>query len=88
MQMPSSAATSRLGRPCSVTIRTAPLEAHRNAAALGVFVLWLTFFITPFHYTDCFSVRQIGYGGNGHCEFVKCKEKEGMQNVLDKQDKG
>ncbi|WP_243134268.1 IS200/IS605 family transposase, partial [Ruthenibacterium lactatiformans] len=25
--------------------------------------LWLTFFITPFHYTDCFSVRQIGYGG-------------------------
>jgi len=24
MQMPSSAATSRLGRPCSVTIRTAP----------------------------------------------------------------
>jgi len=24
----------------------------------------LTFFITPFHYTDCFSVRQIGYGGN------------------------
>jgi hypothetical protein len=22
----------------------------------------LTFFITPFHYTDCFSVRQIGYG--------------------------
>jgi hypothetical protein len=23
----------------------------------------LTFFITPFHYTDCFSVRQIGYGG-------------------------
>ena len=21
------------------------------------------FFITPFHYTDCFSVRQIGYGG-------------------------
>ncbi|MBN3031652.1 hypothetical protein, partial [Ruthenibacterium lactatiformans] len=32
-------------------------------AALGVFVLWLTFFITPFHYTDCFSVRQIGYGG-------------------------
>ena len=25
----------------------------------------MTFFITPFHYTDCFSVRQIGYGGNG-----------------------
>jgi hypothetical protein len=25
----------------------------------------LTFFITPFHYTDCFSVRQIGYGGTG-----------------------
>lgn len=25
---------------------------------------------------------------DGHCEFVKCKEKEGMQNVLDKQDKG
>lgn len=24
----------------------------------------MTFFITPFHYTDCFSVRQIGYGGN------------------------
>jgi len=24
----------------------------------------LTFFITPFHYTDCFSVRQIGYGGS------------------------
>ena len=23
----------------------------------------MTFFITPFHYTDCFSVRQIGYGG-------------------------
>ena len=22
----------------------------------------MTFFITPFHYTDCFSVRQIGYG--------------------------
>ena len=27
-------------------------------------MLRLTFFITPFHYTDCFSVRQIGYGGN------------------------
>ena len=25
----------------------------------------MTFFITPFHYTDCFSVRQIGYGGRG-----------------------
>lgn len=25
----------------------------------------MTFFITPFHYTDCFSVRQIGYGGTG-----------------------
>ena len=25
----------------------------------------MTFFITPFHYTDCFSVRQIGYGGSG-----------------------
>lgn len=25
---------------------------------------------------------------DGHCELVKCKEKEGMQNVLDKQDKG
>ena len=25
----------------------------------------MTFFITPFHYTDCFSVRQIGYGGKG-----------------------
>ncbi|WP_370864008.1 hypothetical protein [Ruthenibacterium lactatiformans] len=24
----------------------------------------MTFFITPFHYTDCFSVRQIGYGGS------------------------
>jgi len=28
----------------------------------------LTFFITPFHYTDCFSVRQIGYGGKS---FIK-----------------
>ena len=29
----------------------------------------MTFFITPFHYTDCFSVRQIGYGGNQwHCD--------------------
>ncbi|MDU5534272.1 MAG: hypothetical protein E6066_18955, partial [Oscillospiraceae bacterium] len=35
-------------------------------AALGAFVLWLTFFITPFHYTDCFSVRQIGYGGTSN----------------------
>ena len=26
----------------------------------------MTFFITPFHYTDCFSVRQIGYGGSAH----------------------
>lgn len=25
---------------------------------------------------------------DGHCEFVKCWKKEGMQNVLDKQDKG
>ena len=25
---------------------------------------------------------------DGHCEFVKCWNKEGMQNVLDKQDKG
>ena len=24
----------------------------------------MTFFITPFHYTDCFSVRQIGYGAD------------------------
>jgi hypothetical protein len=30
----------------------------------------LTFFITPFHYTDCFSVRQIGYGGNTVQEVV------------------
>ena len=37
------------------------------SAALGAFVLWLTFFITPFHYTDCFSVRQIGYGGTIFC---------------------
>lgn len=28
----------------------------------------MTFFITPFHYTDCFSVRQIGYGGTGEIE--------------------
>ena len=28
----------------------------------------MTFFITPFHYTDCFSVRQIGYGGTVSCE--------------------
>ena len=26
----------------------------------------MTFFITPFHYTDCFSVRQIGYGGRSY----------------------
>lgn len=32
----------------------------------------MTFFITPFHYTDCFSVRQIGYGG-----------KEAYEKVLD-----
>lgn len=25
---------------------------------------------------------------DGHCEFVKCWKREGMQNVLDKQDKG
>lgn len=25
---------------------------------------------------------------DGHYEFVKCWKKEGMQNVLDKQDKG
>lgn len=30
----------------------------------------MTFFITPFHYTDCFSVRQIGYGG-----ITKVREK-------------
>ncbi|MBN3018520.1 hypothetical protein JXX18_22505, partial [Ruthenibacterium lactatiformans] len=41
-------------------------------AALGAFVLWLTFFITPFHYTDCFSVRQIGYGGTPYyLTFIK-----------------
>lgn len=30
----------------------------------------MTFFITPFHYTDCFSVRQIGYGGSSYYETI------------------
>ena len=30
----------------------------------------MTFFITPFHYTDCFSVRQIGYGGTNDPEEI------------------
>ena len=30
----------------------------------------MTFFITPFHYTDCFSVRQIGYGGTGNYFYI------------------
>ena len=36
----------------------------------------MTFFITPFHYTDCFSVRQIGYGGTLHRNdpLVRCGE--------------
>lgn len=33
----------------------------------------MTFFITPFHYTDCFSVRQIGYGGS-ECRFILWKD--------------
>ena len=28
----------------------------------------MTFFITLFHYTDCFSVRQIGYGGKANID--------------------
>ena len=30
----------------------------------------MTFFITPFHYTDCFSVRQIGYGAVGYTALI------------------
>ena len=37
-------------------------EAGRLAESCLLYTS-LTFFITPFHYTDCFSVRQIGYGG-------------------------
>lgn len=47
----------------------AQAEKEGRLVVLGAFVLWLTFFITPFHYTDCFSVRQIGYGGTA---FAKC----------------
>ncbi|MBN3014150.1 hypothetical protein, partial [Ruthenibacterium lactatiformans] len=66
----------------------------------------------PFHYTDCFSVRQIGYGGTSplidicgtpynteqavermhvvsrEAAEAALKEREAIQNVLDKQDKG
>ena len=34
----------------------------------------MTFFITPFHYTDCFSVRQIGYGGKGYLNHTQSEE--------------
>jgi hypothetical protein len=50
----------------------------------------LTFFITPFHYTDCFSVRQIGYGGK---ELLMEQRRQlaarigEMQAVLDRLDK-
>ena len=36
----------------------------------------MTFFITPFHYTDCFSVRQIGYGGSAFYYFKILKPKK------------
>jgi RNA processing factor Prp31 len=39
----------------------------------------LTFFITPFHYTDCFSVRQIGYGG-------KPSVKQELENIRKEQE--
>ena len=37
----------------------------------------MTFFITPFHYTDCFSVRQIGYGGIDEIAALT-KERHGL----------
>ena len=36
----------------------------------------MTFFITPFHYTDCFSVRQIGYGGTSIAAALGVKNKK------------
>ena len=43
----------------------------------------MTFFITPFHYTDCFSVRQIGYGGKGskHEECRVCGYKKAAVEI-------
>ena len=66
MQIPSSLATSRLGRPCSVTIRTAPAlnaSSYRGGAACFRSFVDIAFVPFPFHYTDYFSVRQIGYRG-------------------------
>jgi hypothetical protein len=42
----------------------------------------LTFFITPFHYTDCFSVRQIGYGGNLYLNDAEWRMARDALNAL------
>lgn len=39
----------------------------------------MTFFITPFHYTDCFSVRQIGYGGTTEAEHLRAALREAAE---------
>ena len=54
MQMPSSQAATCSWPPLLVTGNCPRLEAWWREAALGVFVLWLTFFITPFHYLRSF----------------------------------
>ena len=48
----------------------------------------MTFFITPFHYTDCFSVRQIGYGGSRDCGEYKWPAKEMTLEDMEESDEG
>lgn len=66
IQMPSSLATSVLGRPCSMTMRIAPVlnaSSYRGGAFPFFFFTSISYFPFPFHYIDCFFVRQIGKGG-------------------------
>lgn len=63
MQIPSSATTSLLGRPCSVTNRRAPslnFSSYLRGAMPSLFPI--LFFSFSFHYTDSFSVFQDGKG--------------------------
>nr|WP_243133964.1 response regulator transcription factor [Ruthenibacterium lactatiformans] len=43
----------------------------------------MTFFITPFHYTDCFSVRQIGYGGTMDNDYFDLIITDIMMPIMD-----
>ena len=65
MQIPSSLATSVLGRPCSVTIRIAPAlnaSSYRGGAIPFLRLFSISFVPFPFHYNKCFLSINSGKG--------------------------